>query len=114
MEILKVGKHEFEIVDFIPYGYHIWNIGKNMQDGYLPLVMTGGYDGCQVIGVMKALALKDAQKILSVIGEGNNTPKKLKACIEKYEAKGSRPEFVERMKEALEILLQVKGSQNLN
>lgn len=27
----------FELVDRVPRGYLIWNIGKNMVDGYLPL-----------------------------------------------------------------------------
>lgn len=112
-EVLTVGKDTFEIVDFIPYGYHIWNIGRNMKEGYLPLVLLGGYDGYQVIGVMKALPLQDAQKILSVIGEGNDNPKKMRACIEKYEARGNNPEKVERMKEALDIMLKIEGIDNL-
>lgn len=29
--------HTFELVDHVPLGYSIWNIGKNMADGYLPL-----------------------------------------------------------------------------
>lgn len=29
--------HKFEIVDRVPLGYHVWNIGENMPDGYLPL-----------------------------------------------------------------------------
>lgn len=110
---LVVGKHEFEIVDFIPYGYKIWNIGHNMADGYLPLVTTGGYDGCQVIGVMKAMPLKDAKKILSVTCGYGSTPKQLKKSIEKYTERGDRPEKVQQMKQALEIMLTIKGIENL-
>jgi len=113
MEKLIVGKHKFEIVDFIPYGYHIWNIGRNMTDGYLPLVMTGGYDGCQVIGVMKALPLENAQKILDVTTAYGDTPKKLKKSIVKYTERGDRPEKVKQMEEALEIMMTVKGINNL-
>lgn len=29
--------HTFELVDHVPNGYLIWNIGENMIDGYLPL-----------------------------------------------------------------------------
>jgi len=112
-EVLIEGKDTFEIVDFIPYGYHIWNIGKNMKEDYLPLVQTGGYDGCQVIGIMKVLPLKNAQKILSVIGNGNDTPKKMKVYIEKYELKGTNQEKIGRIKEALEIMLKIKGINNL-
>lgn len=113
-KLLIVGNHTFEIVDFIPYGYHIWNIGENMKKDYLPLVLVGGYDGCQVIGVMKALPLKNAQKILSVIREGNDSPRKIKDYIEKYENNETNKEKVERMKEALDIMLQIKGINNLN
>lgn len=29
--------HTFEIVNKMPKGYIIWNIGENMEDGYLPI-----------------------------------------------------------------------------
>jgi hypothetical protein len=58
--ILKVkslwSEHTFEIVDFFPYGYKIWNIGH--IDNYLPLCVTGGYDGCQVIMSQPLKAIK--------------------------------------------------------
>ena len=36
MEII-MDNRKFEVVDFVPAGYEIWNIGHNMIDGYLPL-----------------------------------------------------------------------------
>lgn len=30
-------KYEYEIVDRIPTGFCVWNIGDNMADGYIPL-----------------------------------------------------------------------------
>ena len=36
MKIQSCG-HTFEVVEEVPLGYEIWNIGKNMIDGYLPL-----------------------------------------------------------------------------
>ena len=30
-------EYTFELVDFVPLGYEIWNIGRNMAPGYLPL-----------------------------------------------------------------------------
>jgi len=35
--IIKDSKHSFEVVEKIPQGYEIWNIGDNMIDGYIPL-----------------------------------------------------------------------------
>lgn len=62
-------EHTFEIVDFFPYGYHIWNIGH--IDNYLPLCVTGGYDGCQVIMSQPLKAIKldndDDVKLLSKV-----------------------------------------------
>lgn len=31
------GSRTFEVVDKIPNGYIVWNIGDNMVDGYIPL-----------------------------------------------------------------------------
>ena len=38
-EYLRKGNDVFEIVDTVPLGYSIWNIGHNMPDGYLPFWM---------------------------------------------------------------------------
>ena len=74
IETIKSGEDIFEIVNSVPCGYVIWNIGENMIDGYLPLVQVGGYDGCQVnIETMKAIKLDEAQTILAAIGHGENT-----------------------------------------
>jgi len=36
----KFGRKDvFEVVDKIPAGYVVWNIGDNMVDGYLPITM---------------------------------------------------------------------------
>jgi hypothetical protein len=110
MEKIISGKHEFEIVDFVPYGYKIWSIGKNMIDGYLPLVMTGGYDGCQVIGIKKAIKIEGAQTILAAIGYGENTIEEMEQYIKKY--KNSKEEIkkmqIEKYKKALPIMRQIK------
>ena len=100
--------HEFELVDGVPLGYTIWNIGKNMIDGYLPLVQVGGYDGCQVnTRTMKAIKIDGAQTILAAVGYGVYTVKEMEAHIKKYEK--SRPMEVERMKKALPIMRKIKG-----
>jgi hypothetical protein len=112
---LTNGTHEFELVDFIPYGYKIWNIGKNMTDGYLPLVITGGYNGCQVIGTKKAIKCEEAQTILSVIGFGQNNIKNMQEYIKEHKNSNDVWEImhVERVEKALKILHTVKGSENL-
>ncbi len=115
METITSERHTFELVDFIPYGYKIWNIGKNMIDGYLPLVITGGYDGCQVIGTMKAIKCENAQIILSAIGAGQSNIKDMEKYIEKHKNSNDTWEVmhIERLKNALQILYTVKGAENL-
>lgn len=61
---MKHGKYTFEIVNRIPKGYIVWNIGDNMIDGYIPLCeLTTGYNINP--NTLKAIGLVDAEvKIL--------------------------------------------------
>lgn len=118
MEKLTNGRDTFEIVESVPYNrdYVIWNIGKNMTDGYLPLVQTGGYNGCCVnTNTMKAIKVKEAQTILAAIGWGQGTIKKMETYIEKH--KNSNEEttkaHIEKLKNALKIMYTIKGVENL-
>lgn len=85
MSYIKSGNHTFKIVDKIPSGYVIWNIGKNMIDGYLHICQVGGYDGCSVnTETLKAIKSEGAQIILSVTTNGQNTPKSMERYIKRY------------------------------
>lgn len=112
MEKIISGNHEFEIVDFVPYGYKIWNIGKNMIDGYLPLVITGGYDGCQVIGVKKAIKIEGAQTILAAMGNGQKNIKEMEDYIKEYSNSDEEIKInqIKRFEKALPIMRQIKWS----
>ena len=37
MEKIKCGNNTFDVVEKIPVGFFVWNIGDNMTDGYIPL-----------------------------------------------------------------------------
>ena len=77
--------NEFEIVDYIPLGHVIWNIGKNMEEGYIPFVRVGGYDGCQVVkGSEKAYKFDKAQDILAITTYGIQNSKEAKDALKKY------------------------------
>ena len=108
---IQSGRHEFELVDYVPYGYVIWNIGRNMVDGYLPLVQLGGRDGCQVINTsaMKAIKVDGAQIILAAVGYGVYTVDEMERYIQRYSKNKNRALSVERMKKALPIMRQIKG-----
>ena len=112
-QTISNNRHTFEIVDSVPSGYEIWNIGKNMIDGYLPL--------CRVIPetfsiepeTLKAIKIDGAQKILAAIGGGQNTIESMEMYIKRYRnAKPGTWSYlqVERMKEALPIMRQIKWS----
>lgn len=105
------GEHVFELVDFVPSGYEIWNIGKNMIDGYLPLcrVIPGTYN--VEADTLKAIKIDGAQTILAAIGGGQNTIEEMEKYIKRY--KNAKPgtwsySQVQRMKKAIPIMKQIK------
>ena len=112
-QTISDNQHTFEIVERVPMGYQIWNIGKNMIDGYLPL--------CRVIHgtfsiepeTLKAIKIDGAQKILAAIGGGQDTIEAMEKYIKRY--RNAKPgtwsyRQVKRMKEALPIMRQIKWS----
>lgn len=115
-QIITNGKHTFEIVNAVPFGYQIWNIGKNMIDGYLPLCRLKPYqpfEGGREIETetLKAIKIKESQTILAAVGGGQNTIKSMEKYIKRY--KNAKPgtwsyNQVQRMKKALPIMRQIK------
>lgn len=112
METITSGKHTFEVVESVPCNHKIWNIGKNMIEGYLPIVQVGGYDGCQVnTRTMKAIKIEGAQTILKAVGRGQSTIKEMETYIKRY--KNSKTEItkrhVKRLEDALKVMYNIKG-----
>ena len=102
----------FELVDRVPRGYFVWNIGKNMIDGYLPLCRLAFFQpfpGGRNIEVetLKAIKCEGAQTILAAIGWGPETPEEMERYIEKHERKGTHIMEVERMKKALPLMRKI-------
>lgn len=80
MNTITVNGDTFEIVDFFPLGYSIWNIGKNMPDGYLPLCRLSQrqpFPGGRNIetDTLKAIKIDGAQTVLAAVDRGCNTPR---------------------------------------
>lgn len=105
----------FELVDHFPFGYLIWNIGKNMADGYLPLCRLGHmqpFPGGRSIepDTLKAIKIDGAQTILAAVGFGPETPEEMEEYIKKHDkgSKNYKPFAVERMKKALPLMRQIK------
>lgn len=110
MEKIISGQHEFELIDYVPYGYIVWSIGKNMIDGYLPLCRLSAvqpFPGGRSIDVntLKAIKADGAQIILAAMGVGPGTVKEMEAYIEKHPNKWG----VDRMKKALPYMRKIKG-----
>lgn len=76
----------FQIVDHVPLGYQIWNIGEHMLDGFLPFCRKAAHQpfpGGQCIesDTLKALPCKHAQVILKAIRGGCNTVEKMEQYV---------------------------------
>jgi len=106
------GGHTFELVDHIPQGYTIWNIGKNMIDGYLPLCRLAYFQPFPAarnieVDTLKAIKCDGAQVILAAIGWGPKTAEEMERYIEKHSGTGKRAVAVKRMKKALPLMRKI-------
>lgn len=120
--ILKVrtGRYTdyFVIVDEIPVGYTIWNIGMNMPDGWLPLCKTRAAV-TQPYAIdpktLKTVAVPGAQCVLKAVGYGFNTIPKMEKYIKTYgKSKNGRIQLkVAVCREALDVLRTVPGAEGL-
>lgn len=102
----------FQIVDKVPLGYQIWNIGRNMLDGYLPfcrLASRQPFDGAREVEIetLKAIPAPYAQEILAAAGSAGNTQKELEEHLCRHRnAKPGSWEYleIERIQRALPYL----------
>ena len=110
MKTITHNSREFELVDSVPHGYEVWNIGKNMIDGYLPLCRITAvqpFPGGRSIEThtLKAIKTDSAQIILAAMSIGPKTVKEMERYIEKHPNKWG----VDRMEKALPYMRQIKG-----
>ena len=106
--------HTFEIVDFVPLGYTIWNIGtQHMPYGYLPLCrlsMRQPFPGGRNIeeDTLKAIKIDGAHTILDAVGYGPDTLKKMEKFVTHHEHQVKYQHRIEKMKKALPIMRQMR------
>ena len=74
-------RHTFEVVENIPEGYEVWNIGDNMIDGYLPLAQAENYQINP--NTLKAIKLESEELELmrEAAGYGVNNLKSAKRAV---------------------------------
>lgn len=105
-------EHTYEIVNAVPHGYTVWNIGHPVAGEYLPLCRMSKYQpfpGGRSIDVdsLKAIRCDGAQTILDAVGYGPGTLDEMGCFIEKHKMARpgtSRHREVERMKAALPFM----------
>ena len=116
METITNGRHTFEIVEEVPDNFYIWNIGKNMVEGYLPLCelrkeqeLEGGME--IKTSTLKAIKIKDAQVILAAMGYGPKNIEEMEQFIEDYKNNKDSWQYqvIDNMKKALPIMKTIKG-----
>ncbi len=112
-KIIESDNHKFEVVEEIPKNHFLWNIGKNMPDGYLPIAEQGETFYSVNTETLKAIEFKEAQIILAAIGAGHSTVKKMESLLRYSEKRKVKPYKYEEVKKALPLLKQVKGYKNL-
>ena len=110
--------HTYEIVDDVPCGYTIWNIGKNAPKGYLPLCrLTRQFEGGREIepDTLKAIKADGAEEILSAVGFGPTTLPEMERYVKRY-GRSKTPYVksrVERCRKAIYYMQKIKGIENL-
>lgn len=120
-DTLTVNRNVFEIVDAVPNGYRIWNIGNNMPDGYLPLCQLKWiqpFEGAQEIEAhtLKAIPVENAQTILKAVGHGLNTLPRMRQYIRRFEKHKPSDRilpYVTICKEAIAALEAIENAENL-
>lgn len=109
-------RYKFEVIDYLPHGYEIWNIGKNMTDGYLPLCKLSSvqpYPGARNVDIdsLKAIKLDGAQTVLAASIRGQTTVESMEKYLERHKGKKvgtAAYRQVKRIEAALEVLKDVK------
>lgn len=120
MEIIAHGKDTYEVVDEIPVGYTIWNIGKHAPEGYLPLCRPAReqpFEGARSIDAdaLKAIKVEGAEEIMKAFGRGEETLDE----FEQYVSRNKNSEHcdikhrVELYERAIPYMKRVKGIEHL-
>lgn len=96
----------FEIVDKIPAGFEIWNIGGLGE--YIPLCESGNPASVN-IGTLKAIKLnaKEVKILNSAAGEGDKTAKKARSTLKRVAKTTAMRRRQEKARKALPILERI-------
>lgn len=119
--IFHMVRNRFEVVDEIPLGYQIWNVGTDyLPEGYLPLCQLSAYqpfEGGRNINpdTLKAIKVEGAHDILSIIGHGCSTLSAMKEYVEKNQTSelAHVKQYVEVYRRVIPLMEKIPGVQYL-
>lgn len=111
----------YEIVEEVPVGYLVWNIGENAPEGYLPLCRPSHkhdrYSGLRDIDPdsLKAIKVEGAEIVLAAVSRGENTLPKMEQYVKRY--RNSKTDWVQQRvalyRKAIPIMRGIKGIERL-
>ena len=105
MKKMVFGDKEFTVVDKVPNGYIIWNIGKNMgSDEYIPFcrVIPGTFSIIPETLLAVKLSKEEVEILREVAGRGNTDIKTMNSRIKRHRKYDSSKETLIKAKEILE------------
>ena len=110
-------RYSFEVVEKIPYNYHIWNVNKNLIEGYIPLIKLSsiqGFEGGRSIDVetMKAIKCEDYAEIMDNLYITKNV-KNTEKWLEKNEGNPKKKWEINRVKKSLPLIKKLNGWENI-
>lgn len=103
------GNSTFELVDVVPLGFVMWNIGKNAPKGCVPFCRVIPGTNNVEADTLKAIRIGEdaARKVMMALGNGCNTLEKMEKFIRRHKnAPDDSWEYrkVQRIQEALPIV----------
>lgn len=113
--------HSYEVVEEVPLGYMIWNIGHCAPEGYLPLCRPAWpqrWSGARDIEVetLKAMKVDGTQEILAAVGHSCcGTLAEMEAYVEKHKntTKTWEKSGVTLCRKAIPYMKKINGVQYL-
>lgn len=102
----KFGKVDvFEVVENIPEDYEVWNIGDNMNDGYLPLAKVKDY-GIDP-STLKAIKIDSSEELKLLREAANYGVHNLKSAKRAVNLKNPKSSITRRKKELAEKTIAI-------
>lgn len=106
----------YEVVEEVPLGYMIWNIGHCAPEGYLPLCRPAWpqrWPGARDVepDTLKAMKVDGAQAILAAVGGGCQTLAQMEEYIETHKSTRNSWEraVVARCRKAIPYMKKING-----